>query len=96
MVNPADIGLKTRKCIFSPVSAIFETLLSSRDSYRLVTSVLAVADIFSVFTAKNIQRMSKKVYRMRPKTSSNYDILKQEGQEALNRSPEYTGQKSNI
>ena len=52
-----------------PVSAIFETLLSCRDCYRLVTSVLAAADVFSVFTAKNIHRMSKNIDRMRPKTS---------------------------
>ena len=29
--------------------AIFEALLSFRDCYRLVTSVLAVADVFGVF-----------------------------------------------
>ena len=48
--------------------------MSSRDCYRLVASVLAVADVFSVFTAKNIDRMSKNIDLMRPKTSRNYDI----------------------
>ena len=56
------------------MSAIFETLLSSCDCYRLVTSVLAVADLFSVFMAKNIHRMSKNIGRMHLKTSCNYDI----------------------
>ena len=58
--------LKNNKIHLLAMLAIFETLLSSRDCYRLVTSVLGVADIFSVFTAKIRHRLSENIGRMHP------------------------------